>query len=235
VTAWGGLDGCRAGWTLAVLDETGRVDVDVVASFSDALALVDGDRLATLAVDMPIGVPDDGRRAADREARARLGRRRSTVFTTPCRATLGTAGYEEALAASRRVTGTGLSIQAFNLLGRMREVDRLMVPELQDRVVECHPELAFAALAGRTVETSKHTPEGIAERVDLLDRALRALGAATGAATGPVDRPPRGARADDVVDAMAIALVARRLDRGEVERLGDGTRDRRGLRMEIVV
>jgi len=234
VSAWGGLDGCRAGWALATVDRDGGVEVAVITSFADAVARVRDGRLAALAVDMPIGLPDDGRRAADGEARARLGHRRSTVFPTPARPVLVAADYDEALALSRRATGTGLSVQAFNLLRRMREVDQLVDPSLQDRVVECHPELAFAALAGAPVPVSKHTAAGIAARSGLLEAALQDLGAVAGAASDLVERPPRGARADDVADALAIALVARRLDRGEVERLGDGAHDRRGLRMEIV-
>jgi len=235
VTRWGGLDGCRGGWALATLDDGGGLDVRVVARFDEALALVVGEHLATLAVDMPIGLPDDGRRAADRDARARLGARRSTVFPTPCRAALHATAYDEALALSRATTGVGLSVQAFHLLPRMREVDRGMRPELQDRVAECHPELAFAALAGTPLPTSKHTPEGIAARVTLLDGALGALGGEASPAASAVGQPPRGARADDVADAIAIALVARRLEQGDVERLGDGARDQRGLRMEIVI
>ena len=234
MTAWGGLDGCRAGWTLATVDDGGHVEVTVLPAFAEALALVEEGRLAALTVDMPIGVPSDGRRAADRQARARLGARRATVFPTPCRSVLDAEDYREALSVSRRDTGRGLSVQAFNLVARMREVDQAMTPGLQERVVECHPELAFAALAGEPIPTSKHGSDGITARTDLLDAALRALGASAGAASGLVARPPRGARADDVVDALAIALVARRLDHGEAERLGDGARDHRGLRMEIV-
>jgi len=234
VTRHAGLDGCRAGWVLATLDMDGSIELDVIAAFDDAVVAVLSGQLDALAVDMPIGLPEDGHRAADVEARRRLGARRSTVFPTPCRAALGATDYEEALAASRRATGKGLSVQAFNLLARMREVDRNMRPDLQDRIFECHPELAFARLAGSPVASSKHTADGIAVRAALLDRALAGLGADAGAATAALGRVPSGARSDDVVDAIAIALVARDLATGSVERLGDGSRDRRGLRMEIV-
>ena len=75
--------------------------------------------LAALAVDMPIGLPDDGPRLADQQARRRLGARRSSVFPTPVRATLDAVDYPDALAISRRVSGKGLSKQAFNLLPRI--------------------------------------------------------------------------------------------------------------------
>jgi predicted RNase H-like nuclease len=234
VTVHGGLDGCRGGWVLAELGPDATLEVTRVDHFGVALARVTDGHLAALAVDMPIGLPDTGERAADREGRRRLGARRSTIFPTPCRATLDAATYAEALAISRRVTGKGLSVQAYNLLARIREVDDLMHPELQDRVVECHPELAFARLAGAPVARSKHTPEGLAERVDLLDVALRDLGAGARTAAAAVGAPPPGSRPDDVADAIAIALVARLVPGARVERLGDGELDRRGLRMEIV-
>ena len=54
----------------------------------------------------------------------------------------------------------GLSIQAFGILGKIREVDRLMTPALQGRVYEAHPELAFRSLAGAPMRHSKKTPAG---------------------------------------------------------------------------
>jgi predicted RNase H-like nuclease len=229
----GGLDGCRGGWVLATLGPD-ELTVRVVATFAEVVDRVEDGVLAALAVDMPIGLPDRGPRRADTEARRRLGVRRSSVFPTPVRAALDAVDYPDALAISRRVSGKGLSKQAFNLLRRMAEVDRAMTPALQDRIFECHPELAFAELAGATLVHSKHTRPGIDERLDLLARSLgphqgRHLTRAAGAA-GP------GARPDDVVDAVVIALVADAVAAGRPEavRLGDGTRDRRGLRMEIV-
>src|SRR2546423_25609 len=44
-----------------------------------------------------------------------------------------------------------------------------------------------------------------------------------------------GRTPDDVLDARAVLWTARRLARGQAERLGDGAHDERGLRMEIVV
>ena len=205
-------------------------------TFAEVVAEVDDGTLAALAVDMPIGLPDhDGSRAADRQARRRLGVRRASVFPTPVRATLGALDYADALAISRRVSGKGLSKQAFNLLGRMAEVDRIMTPAHQDahlRVpprtglhpVGRRPRCATPSTPGRA-STSASTcwPEPLGpRRAQGLAEAIRA--------------PGRGVGGDDVVDAVVIAWVAEAVAAGsaEVERLGDGARDRRGLRMEIV-
>jgi predicted RNase H-like nuclease len=212
-----------------------EIRVEVLASFSEAIEPVERGELAAIGVDMPIGLAD-GPRAADDEARRALGARRATVFPTPVRATLGSRDHADALARSRAACGRGLSVQAFHLLPKIAEVDAAMTPALQDRVFECHPELAFATLAGRVLASSKHTPEGIAERVDLLVDSLGSH--LVEDIRDLMTRPPRAtscrAGRDDVVDAIAVALVARRFATGEVERLGDGARDRRGLRMEIV-
>jgi predicted RNase H-like nuclease len=212
----------------------GGIDVQVLGGFADAATRVDRGELVAVAVDMPIGLPDSAPRQADQEARRRLGVRRASVFPTPVRDALGAADYPEALAISRRVCGKGLSKQAFNLLARMAEVDRVMTPARQDRIVECHPELTFAVLAGSPLEYSKHTPAGIDERLGLL---AAALGAGRDQQLEDLVRARRrGAGPDDVVDALAIALVAEAVASGDptVEHLGDGARDRRGLRMEIV-
>lgn len=235
-----GLDGCRSGWILATLEPGGRpgtgarLDVRLVEAFPEVVARVDAGELDAVAVDMPIGLPDGPVRTADTEARRRLGPRRSSVFPTPVRATLGAADYPEALAISRRVCGKGLSKQAYHLLGRIQEVDRAMTPARQDRIFECHPELAFAALAGSPLRHPKRRAEGIAERVALLGPDLGPAGTADLREALATRRS--GAGPDDVVDAVVIALVARAVAGVEptVERLGDGRRDRRGLRMEIV-
>lgn len=218
-----GVDGCRAGWTVALADshDATVVEVVVVSTFAEVVARLDRD-VATIAVDMPIGLPDAGTRACDVAARRLLGPRRSSVFPAPPRPLLDCTAYHEALRRKRSIDGTGLSKQAFHLLPKIVEVDAAITPELQERVVEAHPELAFRRLAGAPLE-SKHRRDGLDQRVRLVQRFVGA-------------RPParlRGSGPDDVLDAVALTVTARALERGAAERLGDGSRDARGLVMEI--
>ena len=206
-----GVDGCRGGWAVALADDTSLLEVRVVPTFADVVAL----RCDAVAVDMPIGLLDHGRRACDVEARRRLGPRRSSVFPTPLRPMLGATTYAEASAIA------GLSKQAFHLLPKIREVDAVMTPRRQRTIVEVHPELCFAALLGGPCAAPKRTAQGRAERL--------------AAVHPPVERPPSGAAWDDVLDACALVHTARRLVHGAVERLGDGACDVRGLRCEIVL
>jgi predicted RNase H-like nuclease len=221
-----GVDGCKRGWVVALVPERDDepTSVHVVASFADVLAL----RPVAIAVDMPIGLPDAGPRACDIATRARLGVRRSSVFPSPIRPMLDATSYAEALAIGRRVDGRGLSRQAFNLIPRIRDVDQHITQRMQAWIGEAHPELCFALLLGAPCAASKKTAEGRAER----------LAAITGAYPDAVERiaePHLGAALDDVLDAYALTVTARRLNEGMVLRLGDGARDSTGLRQEVVL
>jgi predicted RNase H-like nuclease len=210
---------------VAVLDG-GRLTVSVEAAIGPWVDKVAGGTLDALAIDMPIGLPATGQsaRACDSAARRLLGPRRSSVFPTPARACLGATSYRDACERSFAAVGKQLSIQAFHLLPRVQEVDDAMTPDLQDRAVEAHPELAFARLAGHPLCHPKRSPAGRDERRDVLAAAgLRV----------PVSRLV-GAAPDDVLDAVVLTLVARAVVERRAERLGDRTRDARGLRMEIV-
>ena len=207
-----GVDGCRGGWAVALGSIDNKpLEVCVVPTFADVLAL----GADAIAIDMPIGLADAGRRACDIEARRRLGPRRSSVFPAPLRPMLEATTYQDAMAIG------GLSKQAYNLLPKIREVDALITPHRQRTIVEAHPELCFTRLLGQPCRASKRTPAGRIERQMVVSLSI--------------DRPPTGAAWDDVLDACALVETARRLVSGAVERLGDGSRDRRGLRCEIVL
>lgn len=231
----GGVDGCRAGWVLVDLPlRAGRADgrggasrVTLVPAFATIVELVEQGALELVGVDMPIGLPDAGPRACDLAARARLGPRRSSLFPTPPRPVLAATSWADAQAISRAVDDKGLSKQAYNILPRIAEVDAAIAPRHQDAVFECHPESCFVTLAGAPLMTSKRTPAGQAERLALL--APHAPDVAAHVAARPT-----GAQPDDVLDAFAVAVVARRHRAGRALVLGDGARDRRGLRMQLV-
>jgi predicted RNase H-like nuclease len=221
-----GVDGCKAGWVVALVPECdeGPTSLHVVESFAQVLAL----QPVAIAIDTPIGLPDAGRRACDIATRAQLGARRSSVFPSPIRPMLEAGSYEEALSIGRRVDGRGLSRQAFNLIASIRDVDRNMTQRKQAWIGEAHPELCFALLLGAPCASSKKTPEGRAQRLDAI----------TSLYPDAADRiafPHPGAALDDVLDAYALTVTARRLNEGTVLRLGDGARDARGLRQEVVL
>jgi predicted RNase H-like nuclease len=235
-----GVDGCKAGWVVALrrLDDPASATVQLCPAFADVLALPDGP--AMIAVDIPIGLAPlatVGGRRADIEARANLGARQSAVFAMPARAAVTETDYRRAcdVALANSDPPRMISKQAFYLFPKIREVDALMTPALQDRVIECHPELAFWGLNGeRPLELPKKAksqvhPPGLALRRELL--------AAAGYTRALLDACPfkaTQAGADDLLDAIANSWSAARIVCGQGRRFpADPPVDARGLRMEI--
>ena len=220
-----GADGCKGGaWVVAMVDGAGAVSWHAAADTAALLALADAHDAAAVALDVPIGLPPlGGRRACDDLARLRLGARRSSVFAAPPREVLACRSYAEA-----RPLAPSLSAQAFGLVPRIREVDALLraAPRLHRTVVECHPEVAFAAMAaGRVPLATKKSAAGALQRVALLEEAL--------GRTLPADVPGI-ASLDDALDAAACAWTALRWAGGKAEVLG-GELDATGTPMRIVL
>ena len=226
-----GVDGCRGGWVVATTThEPGApATVRVVPQIAIVVEQVRRGGLTALGVDMPIGLSATGARDADRAARLLLGPRRASLFPTPPAAVLEATDFADALARCRAASGKGLSIQAYHLLPKIRELARALDPSLQPAVAEVHPETSFAVLRGAPCAAAKRTVEGRRER-------LAALAAEFPGAHALVTPPPRGAAADDVLDALAAAWTARRMVAATAVVLGDiDARDERGYRLTITV
>lgn len=235
-----GVDGCPGGWLMVVLPggAIAEARASIAGAFQEVLEAA-GDR-GFVAIDIPIGLPGRtgaGGRACDGAARANLGGRQSAVFAVPARAAVYAADYEAACAAAlahsnppRRV-----SRQCFNLFPKIREVDAVMTPALQARVVECHPELAFWRLNGETalalpkkVKSQPHPPD-----LELRRTLLRGAGFAESFLTRNSWRRAQ-AGPDDLLDACACAASAVGIASGRGIRFPDCPPvDPRGLRMEI--
>lgn len=221
-----GVDGCDGGWILVWTQAERRLrllSTKVVPNLGEVLRSVKD--CAAVGIDVPIGLMDAAQREADRAARRALRGRASCVFPAVTRPALGIADYRQACDASERAHGKRISKQAFTLGLRSHQVDLLMTPDLQERVIEVHPEVCFWALNGESpVMTRKRTPAGEAERLALLSTVY-----ATGLAR---ETPPAGAAPDDLLDACAAAWTAARFARGEHKTLPeDPPKDARGLLM----
>jgi predicted RNase H-like nuclease len=217
-----GVDGWRGRWVGALLD--GR-SVRLLA-LDDAAAVLAVPDVELVAIDMPIGLSDDGVRACDVAASKLLGPAGSSVFPAPVRAVLATDDYAEARAISRAVTNPSRapSAQAFQLVKAIRSLDDALGDPPSERVVEVHPELSFRAM-DPPVTDRKGTARGTVQRL----RALRAVMDVEDA----LDRAPAGVPVIDALDACAAAWSAARLARSEGECVGDGAVDSRGRPMRI--
>ncbi|WP_157016573.1 DUF429 domain-containing protein [Mesorhizobium xinjiangense] len=221
-----GADGCRGGWVAVIADPAQTMRAAVFTTFAELIGTLPDD--AVIAVDMPIGLPEhtlSGGRGPEALVRKFLGERQSSVFSIPSRAAVYAEpgpfdGADEWYAAHRRASAVarqtsdpprGVSIQAFGIFGKIREVDGLMRarPDLHGRLIESHPEVAFWRLNGGSAMSlpkkikGRVNPAGMAERKTLL----AACGVDQTVMEAP---PPRGAGEDDLLDAAAVMLIAAR-------------------------
>jgi len=217
-----GVDGCTGGWIAAFVRASGdEVRLRIVQRFADVLEAPEGP--AVVAVDMPIGLRERtgaGGRAAENAVRPLLGRRQSSVFSVTSRAAIYAANYREACRIAQETSDPPrkVSKQLFNIAAKIREVDEhLRSTHTARRVYEVHPEVAFWRLNGghaldepKKIKGRPYEP-GLALRRQLL--------IAAGLPSDAVHARPfqvAGVRAgpDDLLDALACAMIARRIHAG---------------------
>jgi predicted RNase H-like nuclease len=234
-----GVDGCRTGWVAAfVRPADGEARVRIVPRFADVLAAPEAP--AVVAVDIPIGLPDrigpDGR-GPERTIRPLLGARQSSVFSVPPRAAIFAPDFGAACAAALAASEPPrkVSKQLFMIAPKIREVDALLRADATcvARVREVHPELAFWRLNGdRALDQPKKVKSVCYEPGLALRRSL--LVVADLPASIVMAAPPKGAGADDLLDALACAAIARRLLAGTARPFPDPPgRDTYGLPVAI--
>jgi predicted RNase H-like nuclease len=234
-----GADGCSGGWIVAFVRVQGdEIRLRLVPRFADVLAAPEAP--VVVAVDMPIGLPERaglGGRAAENSVRPLLGARQSSVFSVPSRAAIYAGEYREAcrIALDTSEPPRRVSKQLFNIAPKIREVDEALrgLPAAPQRVFEVHPELAFWRLNGNRALAepkkikSRPCESGLALRRQLLVAAGFSESAVHAAA-------PKGGAADDLLDALACAAIARRLAKGFAMPYPDPPpRDAYGLPMAI--
>jgi predicted RNase H-like nuclease len=234
-----GADGCPGGWIVAFVRTDGdEAALRIVPRFADVLAA--GERPAVVAVDMPIGLPErtgPGGRAAESCVRPLLGARQSSVFSVPSRAAIYAGDYAAAcaIAAATSDPPRKVSKQLFNIAHKIREVDEALraTPDAKSRVFEVHPEVAFWRLNGERalIEPKKIKSRPYEPGLLLRRKLLVAAGLPADAINAA---PPKGAAADDLLDALACAAVARRIHAKIARPFPDPpARDAYGLPMAI--
>ena len=230
-----GIDGCKGGWVCALrYADSAAVEIRLLTHIEQIAALKP--RPAIAAIDMPIGFLDqavEGGRECERQARKKLPGRTSCVFSAPCRAVLPMYpdGHKKASQRNRESgpDGVGLSIQAFHLLPKLKELDDFLDIAHRDWIIESHPELAFALLnSERPVLEPKRKMPGRNARIKLLRDVPIEVPNSKPASHNEIE-----AEWDDILDAIVLTLTSERVLKHKATVLGKGSRDSRGLRMEI--
>lgn len=175
------------------------MDVRSVAAF-ESFILESGD-LHAIGIDIPVILEHRPTRRADSEARSVLGPRRSSVFASPQPDVIEQATYAEARRVSRDRHGIGLSAQSYALRTRILEVQPHAAHD--QRIIEVHPEVTFATMAGEPLPFAKKTWNGQMMRRNLLRDEGLELDDTLASDAGDV--PP-----DDMLDAAAAAWTAAR-------------------------
>jgi predicted RNase H-like nuclease len=221
-----GVDGCRGGWV--AIDGQGHWMLS--ASFLEILSHFSNHRFF---IDIPIGLSGTGRdRVVEDFARPLLGRRASSLFTPPCREAVYAESYQEANRINRSVCRKGISIQCWNIVPRIREMDTLLreKPHLKDCVFEAHPELSFVFFNhNKPLSFSKKTAEGRQERLNLLinhnpdyegyfQHGRRAFSSTQ-------------ASSDDLIDALCLTLLGNSRNKQLMQPLMDAE----GIPMNLVL
>lgn len=159
-------------------------------------------------IDIPVGLPESATEHTarhDRKARDRLPTgRKSTIFPVPCRQAVYMKNYAEASKENESILGKKLTSQSHAFSKMIRQVDEFLSENshCQNSLAESHPEVAFQILnGGKGVQYSKHTEEGITERMAILH-------------SHGIDREPHFAdfapkQYEDVLDALCLALSAK--------------------------
>ena len=168
-----GVDGCLSGWVSSEFYKEKELEIRQFSSIEELWKQYNKAKL--ILIDIPIGLRDKGSlpRICDIAARKFLSNKRSaSIFPVPCRSAVYASDYSDANKINRNLTGKGLSKQTWNITGKIREVDSLLIEnnEAKKIFIESHPEICFAALAnGNPMKYYKKNESGIKERLSILN------------------------------------------------------------------
>ncbi len=173
-----GIDGCRAGWFFSLVNDRNEVGILLFKKIKDGLSLLED--AGVVYIDMPIGLVQqkDEVRTIDENIRTELDNAfRSSVFTIPCKQAVYAANYKEASKINKEVLGKGISIQAWNICAKIKELDIFLEEhtQLKNIMKEAHPELSFQRINGNPLNHKKKTAEGKVERMLILESQFEGI------------------------------------------------------------
>ena len=149
------------------------------------------------------------------------------VFPTPSTAVLNAKTHEQASQLNRETIGKGISIQTWNLVPQIRQIRESLHPEDANQFFECHPETSFCELAKHSL-SSKKTPEGCEQRINLLRRVIPDIDAI-------VQTLPKKCKVDDALDAFAAAWSAKRYAQNKAIIIGGHDYDNDGYPIRVII
>jgi predicted RNase H-like nuclease len=229
-----GIDGCPLGW-LAIDFEKSEKPYWVVRDENELKNTFD--QYDRIFIDIPVGIPEESyTRECDEQLRKELGSDyQSSVFNPPVRPALYAPTYAEACIQSYSVTDKKVSLQAWNISDKIKQVDQLIQQNatFTEKVYESHPELLFRILNGwESVQQSKQTRKGMKHRLNLLKSVREDSESIYRELKENFRRKEVGE--DDIVDAMVLAHFAHQSEQNEICQLPENpSADSKGITMAI--
>ena len=164
-----GIDGCKSGWFVAQLQDNKTLNFWLIESLDIINDITK--KSAVVGIDIPLELHEKETRMAEKEARALLGRRASTIFSPPSIKTLNAKTYEEACRINYNQEGKKISKQTWFILNKIKEARKIYLDKVSNKkLFEIHPELSFMAMNRMQVLIdSKKTIEGRKKRLKLIN------------------------------------------------------------------
>ena len=229
-----GVDGCKGGWIAAILDHADfRVE-----KYDSIEALVNRyPKFDAFLIDMAIGLCDRANQLRpDKEAKAELKSKASSVFPVPCRQAVYETTEEKQKEANKCALGKSLAKQSIAIIPKIREVDKFLSthPEYKNVILESHPELAFSRLSGQVLLSRKREFLGFSERSYILSEYLGESNDLLKKLSSKVKE--LGCAMDDVADASCMAVTAAMKAHDMCETIpAKPEKDNTGLLMQMTV
>ena len=223
-----GVDWMKGNWIASEL--TGNTASYITFKTIDELCRY-YENISEILIDIPIGLPETAEEALFRpDSKAReylkVAARKSSIFPVPFRKLCYAESKAEIWELNKEL-GAKLTVAGSGILPCIKQVDSFLQnnPQWKERLVESHPECVFQALnGGKGIETSKHTYEGLEERISILSRYVfntRELVSSVGKN-----------KQEDILDSLCLAVTSKL---GYVSIPENPARDSKGLPMRIVV
>lgn len=203
-----GIDACKFGWVAIGINQSQEFSISKHSTFYSIISTYPNAEKHL--VDMVIGLANKNHpRDVEKLAREKLKpNRTSTVFTPPCREAIYKKNHEAAKKKNIAITGKSISIQAWNIVPKIREVDEFVLKNknLRSKINEAHPELCFATLNnGNPMRFKKSIKEGENERLALL--SLFYPKAKIIFEEGSTSFLKKEVKNDDIIDALGLAVT----------------------------
>lgn len=227
-----GVDGCKGGWIAAII----KYGTLVIRKFNNINDIVkeypDFDEFF---VDMVIGLPSNKDHVRpDTYARRIIKERGSTIFPAPCRQAVYADTVGEAYEENERILGKKFTPLTVGIIPKMREVDTFLQnnPGFKNVIKESHPEVCFARMNGRTMQSKKSEIDGMEERINLLTGYISEISSSKISAMAKSMK----CNVDDILDAICLAVTANIATQGYVESIPENPmKDETGLLMQMMI